>query len=88
MIAKSDSGASNNYWRTEDTTVLTNVKKTRDGPTVKFTKNETMSATRIVNTPLASSISAHAKRRTYLMDCTVTHLSLLSNCLIMTVSPL
>ena len=27
IIAKSDSGASNHYWRNEDTTVLINVKR-------------------------------------------------------------
>ena len=75
IIEKSDSGASNNYWRTEYMTVITNVKNIRDGPTFQFPNNETMSATRTGNTPLASSLSAHAKRRTSLMDYTVPQLS-------------
>ena len=43
-------------------TVLTNVKNTRDRPTVQFPNNETMSATRTGNISLASSLSAHAKK--------------------------
>ena len=43
-------------------TVLTNVKNTRNGPTFQLPNNETMSATKTGNIPLASSLSAHAKR--------------------------
>ena len=74
IIAKEDSGVSNNYWRTEDMTVLTNLKKTRDGPTLQLPNNETMSKIRTGNIPLASSLSAHVKSRTYLMAYTVPHL--------------
>ena len=42
--------------------VLKNIKNTRDGPTVKFTNNVTMSETRIGNTLLVSSLSGHEKR--------------------------
>ena len=59
---KSDSGASNNYWRTEDMSVLTNVKNTMDGTTVQLSNNETISATRTENILLARIISAHAKK--------------------------
>ena len=43
-------------------TLITNVKNTRDGPTVQLPNKDTMSATRTVNTPLASSLSSHAKK--------------------------
>ena len=33
IIEKSDSGASDNYWGTEDMKLLTNVRNTRYGPT-------------------------------------------------------
>ena len=42
--------------------VLTNVKKTRDGPTLQLPNNKTMSVTRTGNIPLASSLSARAKK--------------------------
>ena len=42
--------------------VLTNIKKTRDGPTVQLPNNKTMSATRTGNIPLEISLSAHAKK--------------------------
>ena len=87
IIAKADSGASNNYWQNEDMKVLTNVKNARDGPTVQLTNNETMSATRTGNTPLSSSLSAHEKSCTSLMDYTVPRLSHWDNCVIMTMSP-
>ena len=62
IIAKEDSGALNNYWRTEDMTVLTNVKKNREKTTVQLPNNETISTTRTGNIPLASSLSSPAKR--------------------------
>ena len=48
--------------------VITNVKKTRDGPTVQFTNNETISETITGNIPLASSLIAHAKNCISSMD--------------------
>ena len=60
-IAKADSGASNNYWRNEDMSVLNNVKDTRDGPTVQLPNNETVITTRTENIPLESSLRDHSK---------------------------
>ena len=62
IITKADRAASNNYWRTEDMSVLTNVKNIRNGPTVQLPNNETMSATKTVNIPLAISLSANVKK--------------------------
>ena len=86
IIEKSDSGASDNYWGTEDMKLLTNVRNTRYGPTYRLPNNETMSSTIIGNIPISSSLSTHEKRLTYLMDYTVTHLSTYTNCVMMTVS--
>ena len=61
IIAKSHSGASNNHWRTEDMSVLKNLKEIRDGPIEQLPNNKKMSVTITGNTPLASSLSAHAK---------------------------
>ena len=61
IIAKSDSGASNNYWRTKDMSVLKNLKETRDVPIYQLPNNKKMSATITGNTPIASSLRAHAK---------------------------
>ena len=47
--------------------VLTNVKNTRDGPTLQFPNNETMSTTRTGNVPIETSINAHAKK-THIFD--------------------
>ena len=68
-------------------TVLTNVKNTRDGPTVQFSNNQTMSVTITENIHLAIRLRAHAKRCTYFMDYTVPHLPPYANGVIMTVSP-
>ena len=38
IIEKPDSGASNNYRYMEDMLVLTKIKDTQNGPTVKFIK--------------------------------------------------
>ena len=62
IIAKSDSVTSNNYWRTEEISLLTNVKNTRDVLTVQLPNNNKMSAKRIGNTPLARSLSNHTKK--------------------------
>ena len=61
-IEKSVSGASINPWQYKYMSVLTNVKNIRDGPTVHLPNNETMRETRTGNIPLASSLSAHAKK--------------------------
>ena len=42
--------------------VLTNVKMTRDGPTVQLPNNETMSAKITRKTPLSSSLIPYAKK--------------------------
>ena len=60
-MAKYDIGTSNNYWKTEDTSLIKNVKNTKDGTSVQLKNNETMSATRTGNTPLEISLRAHAK---------------------------
>ena len=62
IISKYDCGVSNNYWQTEDMTVLTNVKNTRDGPTVQLPNNKTMSTTRTGNTPIATNLFDNAKK--------------------------
>ena len=75
IMAKYDIGTSNNYWKTEDTSLIKNVKNTKDGTSVQLKNNEKMSATRTGNTPLQISLRAHAKRRTFLMDYKVPPLS-------------
>ena len=67
ITSKAESGASNNYWQTEDMSVLTDVKMTRDGPTFQLPNNETMSAKITRKMPLARSLIPYAKKRTYLM---------------------
>ena len=67
IISKAGRVVSNNYWQTEYMTVFTNVKRTRDGPTVQLPNNETMSTTRTENITLESSLSAHAKK-THIFD--------------------
>ena len=62
IVVKSDSGASDNYWCTEDTLVLTNLKYNRDGPTVQLPNNATMNATKTESIPLQGSRSTHKKK--------------------------
>ena len=62
MLAKSDSGASNNYWRSEYMLVLTNLKDNRDGPTVQLPNNATMNVTKTGSIPLSGSLSTQAKK--------------------------
>ena len=62
IIAKSDSGASNNYWITEDMLVNTNLKDTCDGPTVQLPNNATMNATKTGSIPLSESLGTHEKK--------------------------
>ena len=66
-IGKSDSGASNNYWRTEDMLVLINIKDTHNGLTVHFPNNATMNTTKTDNIPLSRSIRNHANK-THIFD--------------------
>ena len=61
IIAKSDSGVSNNYWRTEDVLVPSNLKDTLDRPTVQLPNNATTNATKTRSIPLSGNISTHAK---------------------------
>ena len=44
IVARSDSGTSNNYLQTEDMLVLTNIKEPPDVPTVKLPNYATMNA--------------------------------------------
>ena len=74
IIAKSDSGGSNNYWRTEDILVLTNIKDTHNVPEVQLPNNANMNTKNTGILPLSRSLSTQAKRHTCLMDYTV-HLS-------------
>ena len=46
IIEKYDSGTSNNHWHTEDMLVLTNIKQTRNGPTLQLLKYANMNATK------------------------------------------
>ena len=62
VIAKYDSGTSNNYWRTENMLVLINLKDNRGGPTVQSPNNLTMNATKTGSTPLAGSLSTNSKK--------------------------
>ena len=75
MIEKTDSGASNNYWCTEDQLFLTDIKDTQIVPTVQLPNNATMNATNTENIPLPGNMSLHAKMHTFLMDLTVPRLS-------------
>ena len=61
IITTYDSGASNNYWNTEDMLVITNLKDTRDGPTVKLPNNATMNAKKTGSIPLSISLRNHAR---------------------------
>ena len=76
IITKTNSGASNNYWCTEDQLVLTEIKVTHNEPTVKLPNNATMNATKTYNVPLSGNISLHAKKAHLFMDCTVPRLFL------------
>ena len=75
IIVKYYSVVSNNYQRTEDQLVLTDIKDTHNWPTVQLPNNATMNATKTGNIPLSISISLHTKRHMFLIDCTVPRLS-------------
>ena len=62
IILKSDSGVSNNYWRTSDILVITNLKETRDGPTIQLPNNATINAKKTGSIPMSGSLSTHAKK--------------------------
>ena len=62
IIAKSDNGASNNFWRTEKMIVLTNLKESLDGPTAQLPNNATMNATKTGIIQQSGSLIAHAKK--------------------------
>ena len=62
IIEKYDSGVSNNYWCTEEMLVLTNIKDTHNGPTVKLPNNATMNVTKIGIIPLSIILNIHAKK--------------------------
>ena len=62
IISKDDSGTSNNYWRTEEQLVLTDIEDTHNGPIVQLPNNTTMNATNTGNIPLSESLSIHAKK--------------------------
>ena len=51
IISKSYSDESNNYWRTEDIPVITDITDISNGPTVQLPNNTTMYATQNVNIP-------------------------------------
>ena len=70
-IEKSDSGESNDYWRTEDQLVLTDKKEIHNGLIVKLTNNANMNMTETANIPLSESLRIYAKWHNCLMDCTV-----------------
>ena len=80
------STASNNYWRTEDQLVLTDIKNTHNQPIVKLPNKVTMNVTKSGNILFSISISLHAKRHTPLMDCIVPQLSICANCVMITAS--
>ena len=75
IIGKYYSGESNNYWRTEDMLLLTNLRDTHDGLTVILPNNTTMNATKIGCIPLLRILSTHEKRPTFFMDYTFPRLS-------------
>ena len=62
IIAKDDSGASNNYWFTEDMLVLTNLKDTHYILTVQLPNTATMNATITESIPLLGSLRTRTKR--------------------------
>ena len=51
--ARSNSGASNQYWRPQDVDALSNIESTTTGPKVKLPNNEIIQAnqTEIINLP-------------------------------------
>ena len=62
IIAKADSGVSNNYCCTEDMLLLTNLKDTRDVPTVQLPNNATMNEAKTDSIPMLVSLLIHAKK--------------------------
>ena len=61
-IEKYGSGASNNYWRTEDILVITNINNTHNGPTVQFPNNSSMNTTNTEILPLSRILINHEKK--------------------------
>ena len=74
IIAKYDSGASNNYCHTEHMLVITNIKDTHDGPTFQLPNNTTINSTKTESIAISRSLSIHAKQA-HLFG--VLHISLL-----------
>ena len=72
---KSDIILLNNYWRTEDLLGITNLKDTRDGPTVQLPNNATMNATKTGIIPMSGSLIIHSKKAHVFMEYTVTQSS-------------
>ena len=61
IIVKADSGASNNYWRTEYHLFLTDINYTHNGSTVQLPNNAIMSVTHTGHIPVSISLSPHEK---------------------------
>ena len=74
-ISKYDSGASNNYWRTEYQIVLTDIKDTHNGPIVQLPNNATRNSTKTENTPLSGNLRLH--KNAHIFD--VLHSDLLTS---------
>ena len=87
IIAKVDSGASNNYWCTEDLPVLTDITDISNVPIVQLPKISTMSANQTVQIPLSAILSQQAKNHIFLMGFTLYLLSPWVNCVTMIASP-
>ena len=61
MIAKGDSAASNNYWRSEDSYILFNQIKIK-GPNVTLPDNTCIQTNEVGTLPLSSLLPSQAKK--------------------------
>ena len=87
IIEKSDSGASNNYWCTEDIPVLTGITDKSNMPIVQLPNISTMSANHTVQIPLSAILSQQAINHIFLMGFIWYLLSPWVNCVTMIASP-
>ena len=62
ITTKEDSGASNNYWRTEDQLVLTDKNDTSNRSTIQLPNNASISSKHTVNIPFTNSLGLQATK--------------------------
>ena len=68
IIAKGDSGASQHYFRLQDSTALNNVQQDPHGPTVLLPNNDSITASHTAHLPFSTHLSPHATKTSLFTD--------------------